>query len=782
MKLSVLKVKFFVLSTIFNGFWGFTTFAQIGVSFPTNRLVFQRNNENFGFVNILGNYTQSIDKIEAKLTPIIAGQGTATDWSLVQENPKAGYFVGKIKGQGGWYKLEIRAIKKNIVLQTISVEKVGIGEVFIALGQSNAHGISNYGAKGAIDDRVNAINFKNTDVLNSLPENLNFVQLSDNVNVAPQGDGPWCYGELGDRLVRRLNVPVAFFNEGLLLVSVINWRESAEGSPTFNFVLDVGGRFQLPKGLPYVNLKNTLHYYASLMGVRSLLWIQGETDNSPNRLTASVYSANLQRVIDISRNDFDENLTWMVARTSLTYLAPSNPEIIGGQNNIINKAGNNVFAGPFTDNLQVPRFDNVHFQNVPGNMGISLLAEHWDKSLDDNFFQNSKPILAKSIVEPEILCDVNNQVLLKIPEGFKSYEWSNNAKTNQITVGKGTFSVLVKDNKGNKYLVPTINTDFVYPKEKPIISSSQGLEFCNDGIDKVELMANGQEFKSFRWSSGESTTKISVNITSNFTVKGINSLGCISAESDRVSVKANPIPAKPQIIVSPANAVCEGQTITLSIDTNDKILWSNKDTTKTISINKIGNYEFSAIVTNAIGCVSQPSSIQKLIISTIPKQPSIQQVGVFSLQATNGDFITNDQFEWKKENLFFTKTTLPILRNLQTGNYQVSTLRTYKLIDNQELTCRSIISGIIVFHTSNNSIIFYPNPATETIYLETKEVIRNVEVKFYTVLGKQVYQFRLDNTSERREIDVRSLEKGIYIVKINGDGFEESKRLIIQSK
>ena len=857
-KLSVLKVKFFVLSAIFIGFFGFTTFAQIGVSFPTNRLVFQRNNENFGFVNILGNYTQAIDKIEAKLTPIIAGQGTATDWSLVQENPKAGYFAGKIKGQGGWYKLEIRAIKNNIVLQTINVEKVGIGEVFIALGQSNAQGIPNYGAKGATDDRVNAINFKNNDVLDPLPENLNFVQLSDNVNVAPQGDGPWCYGELGDRLVKRLNVPVAFFNEGLLLVSVINWRESAEGSPTFNFVLDVGGRFQLPKGLPYVNLKNTLHYYASLMGVRSLLWIQGETDNSPNRLTASVYSTNLQRVIDISRNDFDENLTWMVARTSLTYLAPSNPEIIGGQNSVINKAGNNVFAGPFTDNLQVPRFDNVHFQNVPGNMGISLLAEHWDKSLDDNFFQNSKPILAKSIVEPEILCDVNNQVSLKIPDGFKSYEWSNNAKTNQITVGKGTFSVSVKDNKGNKYLVPNVNTDFVYPKEKPVISSTQGLEFCNDGINKVELVANGQEFNSFRWSSGETTAKILVNVASNFTVKGINSLGCVSAESDRVSVKANPIPAKPQIIVSPVNAVCEGQNITLSInnndkilwnnndttkiikidkignyafsakarnnfgcfsvasdealvriisnpippkitvspanavcegqnitlliDTNDKILWSNKDTTKTILINKIGNYEFSAKVTNAIGCVSQSSSVQKLIISTIPKQPNIQQVGLFSLQATNGDFIANDQFEWKKENLFFSKTTLPTLRNLQTGNYQVSTLRTYKLIDNQELTCRSKASETILFQTSNSSIILYPNPATEIIYLETKEVIQNVEVKFYTFLGKQVYKLSLGDTSERREIDVRSLEKGVYIVKINGDGFEESKRLIIQSK
>jgi Secretion system C-terminal sorting domain len=61
-------------------------------------------------------------------------------------------------------------------------------------------------------------------------------------------------------------------------------------------------------------------------------------------------------------------------------------------------------------------------------------------------------------------------------------------------------------------------------------------------------------------------------------------------------------------------------------------------------------------------------------------------------------------------------------------------------------------------------------------------VIRNLEVKFYTLSGKQVFNFRLDDTSERKEIDVRSLEKGTYIVSVKGDGFEESKRLIIQSK
>lgn len=758
----------------------FEVLAQISISFPTNRIVFQRNNDNIGFVNIIGNYSEEIDKIEAKLTPIVAGQGVETDWTLVQDKPKAGYFTGKIQGQGGWYRLDIRAIKNNNTIKTINVEKVGIGEVFIALGQSNAQGIPNYGAKGATDDRVNAINFQNSNVLDPLPENLNFVQLSENVNVAPQGDGPWCYGELGDRLVRRLNVPVAFFNEGLLLVSVINWRESAEGKPTFNFVLDVGGRFQLPNGLPYVNLKNTLHYYGALMGVRSLLWIQGETDNSPNRLSADAYSTNLQRVIDISRNDFDENLTWMVARTSVTYLAPSNPEIIGGQNRVINTAGNNVFAGPFTDNLQIPRIDNVHFQNVPGNMGISLLAENWDKSLNDNFFKNSRPILAKSIIEPEIACDINNQVNIKLPEGLKSYEWSNNAKTNQITVDKGTFTVTVKDPKGNKLLVPSINTNLIFPSQKPVITADKSLEFCTDGSNKVELTANISGAKSYIWSSGESTQKISVSNTGEFTVKTKNELGCVSEISEIVRAKANPIPPQPKIVVSPANNVCFGNRITLSIDTNDKIVWSNASNSKSIALDTVGNYSFSVRTINNTGCESPVSMVENLSISPTPKQPTLSQIGLFNINISSLDFIINDQFEWKKDNTVFLKTTSQNLKISQDGSYQASVVRTYKTPNNQTITCPSTASNILIFKLSNSIVSVYPNPASDLIYIDTKETIKNLEVTIYNLIGKQVLKFRADDTSERKEIDLKNLEKGSYIIRVKGDDYEDSSRLIIQ--
>jgi hypothetical protein len=614
--LKVVKRKYIL------AFYGFlftiNAFAQISLSFPTNRIVFQRNNDNIGFINIMGEYAQSVDKIEARLIPVQQGWGTALDWTTVQDRPRAGYFSGRIGAVGGWYIMEVRALKDGAVIQTITIDRVGVGEVFVALGQSNAEGLPGSGALGASDDRVNVVNYRNTLDLDPLPENLNFVHLDAETDIAPIGSSAWCYGELGDRLARKLNVPVMFFNAGLLGVSVINWRESAEGKPTTNIFNQV-----LPNGLPYSNLRNTLHYYGSLLGVRSLLWIQGETDNHPKHLTAEVYASELMRLIDIARAQFSGDLSWVVARTSITYQYPSNPEIIGGQNRVIDRPGYNVFPGPYTDDLQPNRPDFVHFKNAgPGNMGLSILAENWDKYLDDNFFRNSKPVMARSAVDINLSCNPDNLSTLTLPDGLTNYSWSNGANTNQIIVDKGVYSAKVRDQQGNQLLAPTVNTNFIYPTTKPQITHEGDLEFCVNVKSSINLKANGDEFSNFQWSTGARTSEISIDSSGRFAVKGYNEFSCASEVSDSIAVKINPAPAKPGIAISPDASVCVGTSIQLSVNSNETLLWNNNSTTPNISVDSVGVYNFSVRATNAFGC-SEKSDTVNVRINPLPAKPHI---------------------------------------------------------------------------------------------------------------------------------------------------------------
>jgi hypothetical protein len=140
--------------------------GQITITYPSNRVVFQRDNSNQASVTIAGYFSGCIDRVEARFVPRAMGQGTAFPagggWAVVQNNPRSGNYYGSMTVTGGWYKLEVRAVLDNAEAAYTSVERVGVGEVFLVAGQSNATGGDEHpNGPGATDDRVSSINFQN---------------------------------------------------------------------------------------------------------------------------------------------------------------------------------------------------------------------------------------------------------------------------------------------------------------------------------------------------------------------------------------------------------------------------------------------------------------------------------------------------------------------------------------------------------------------------------------------------------------------------------------------
>jgi hypothetical protein len=88
-----------------------------------------------------------------------------------------------------------------------------------------------------------------------------------------------------------------------------------------------------------------------------------------------------------------------------------------------------------------------------------------------------------------------------------------------------------------------------------------------------------------------------------------------------------------------------------------------------------------------------------------------------------------------------------------------------------------------IWNTSVNSIknesefVIYPNPANNFIQLKYNgKTLSNVEVKIFDILGKIVFAKNVNLTqSDEQTIDFSSLPKGIYIVKISGNDFTNSK-------
>ena len=353
----------------------------ITVNSPVSRMVFQRGGDNFATVPVRGSVQGQTNRVKGRLVARQGGQTTHWREGTVQD----GAFQLNIPAAGGFYDLELIALAGTTELERQRRERIGVGEVFVVTGQSNNFGILGQGLP-ASDDRVSVVNQWQVNS-NDFDENALPMAFSQ------AGPGTYCgplnplfiWGGLGDRLVAKLGVPVLFLGVSQPGSSTKNWREAAQG------IDRVSGR-DWYNNTPYRPLRVTLQRYASQLGIRGILWHQGESDN--NYQTTDGYVDNMRILIAKTREDSKfSNLSWMIARVTY-YPYPGHevdPGIIAGQDRVINEISN-CFPGPSTDEFIGPTYrqsNQIHFADY----AYPFLADLWSQSLSNEYFQRSQPSL-----------------------------------------------------------------------------------------------------------------------------------------------------------------------------------------------------------------------------------------------------------------------------------------------------------------------------------------------------------------------------------------------------
>ncbi|RYU94803.1 NPCBM/NEW2 domain-containing protein [Emticicia agri] len=457
-----------------------TANAQISITFPMEKAVFQRNQNNLATLSIAGSFPAniSISYVQARLINPY-NEGIVIDWTTIQNSPSGGVFNGNLSGvPAGWYRLELRSFSGGNISGTATLNRVGVGEVFLIAGQSNAQGLEGI-ATGAGDERVvahNELTWYDSNAGqcdNKFPSYPAFTQLSDGY-ISKTGYSAWCYGRLGDLLTSRLGIPVAFFNAAATSTSSINWKESSLGQPTANHYNPNQSTFCNQLGVPYSGLKRIMNYYASVFGVRAILWHHGETDNFINTL-GSEYHTNVNDVINKSRNDFGSTIPWVISKATLFNYSDTQADIKVAQQNLGGNNGNKIFPGPDTDVLNASyRQDDVHFNHS----GVVELANLWETALDQNFFNNATPIPAK-ILPTVSVSQVNSEFQLTAPGGYVAYKWVRldignadyedpaESTAQMISRTSGTYRCYLTDNQGNITFT------------QPVICGCSGAISCN---------------------------------------------------------------------------------------------------------------------------------------------------------------------------------------------------------------------------------------------------------------------------------------------------------------
>lgn len=603
--------------------------AQIQVTFPTTRAVFQRNNANQATVRVAGLYTTAVNRIEAKLTAL--NGGTSFDWRTIQSNPTGGSFLGELTGvTGGWYRLEVRGLLNDQIVGASTVEPVGVGEVFIIAGQSNAQGARPTGLP-ANDDRVNAAIVGAQNESAADPSYPVFGKVDNNVVIAPRGNGPYYWGRLGDLLVQRLGVPVMYFNVGWAATTVKNWRESAETGTTSNIYSGV----PLPPGMPWANFKQATQFYTNVYGMRAVLWHQGEADNQVDTPTDQ-YANDLLWLINRIRQETGKNIPWVVSRTTydnnLEFLGRTiNSKIIAGQNAVINPNGG-IFPGPTTDEFgaaTVDRIDNTHFTDT----GLAKVAVQWSNFLNDNFFSSSQPIAPAPLVTISAGCPGNNQVTYSTNGQFSSVVWEAINDQGQgisteggpsITKGAGPnrYRAKVRDALGN-----VSYTGAVRVSNPPSVVASGPTTFCEGG--SVNLTASAENNISFV--NAQSNAVVGTNRTlsatssGNYFVRYRDVSGC-DFNSQTVNVQVNANPAAPVIANDRPTTFCDGDNTNLraAVD-NVRYNWNTGETTQSINVRRAGAYQLT--VTNSNGCTSPQSNAVNVVVNPNPPTPTVSSNG-----------------------------------------------------------------------------------------------------------------------------------------------------------
>jgi hypothetical protein len=714
----------------------------ISVTYPSSRAVFQRDNDNTSTIYLSGSYYQPIDSLQARLIPEVNGQGISTPWVTVRRSPQGGVFQGAIRGTGGWYRLEVQAFQAGRVVAQDVVRRVGIGEVFVITGQSNAQGLNDpsgayvpgnnsYGAVGADDDRVNCVSYNNIEASSLAdPPAPVFEQLSAATIIGPRGITAWCWGRLGDLIARQYNVPVLFMNTAWGATTIKNWVESANNQRTCNIY---NSSVCFPEGMPYANLRIALRYYASLQGLRAILWHQGETDNIPLRVGRDEYRNLMQQLINRTRQDTDRYPAWVLARASRTGIAEEgcrvackgdvacenrcptttfvSDAITGAQTDIVGTFGNNVYPGPFTDNVQPNRPDRVHFSG----QGLLDLANAWYQSMSPTFFSGSLPLLPQAQPTLTVECAGNNALTIRASSTFpiQSYIWSNGQTGSSITVNQaGQYQVKVKNPAGNTFLSPTVDV------RTPVAPTTPTVSLARSGTSVAD---NQQQ-------------------------------------------------------------VCADSVLTLvaNVGTQSTAQWSNGVAGTTLRVGNVGTYSVRAI--NTYGCQSAQSSGINLTVRPRLATPSIEQVGIYSLQATLPGFPNNERFDWRRGTVFLNNQDGPVAKVVQSGTYTARAKAVFTLPNSNALTCFSNFSNEVVFTTSElvDGVSVYPNPSVNGfIAVETLEDLQDADLTIHSLTGQLLYSEKVPSFSTRRLIPVAGFASGQYIVRIKSATTTVSRRVFI---
>lgn len=693
-------------------------FPQITVDYPYNNQVLQRDKTNFAEVSFLGKLPANSSKVEYKLIQILDSKELNSDWKVLDSVAIGGFYQGKLTLKGGWYKFKVRTFSNGIPSDSATLNRFGVGEVFIIAGQSNAQGVEREAFNsGTTNEMVISANFSNnatptaTDDFSYIgPNGKNFpldkfeVIKSSSI-IGPLGINNFFWPKLGETIVANLKVPVCFFNVAWSGTSIRNWAESSRGIASKNPWIDA----YYPAGFPFDNLQQVLKKYSGVNGVRAVLWQIGETDNV-QQMSTNDFVRYFKEVSSAVSSVSGLSIPFLLAQS--TYIRnydggsscgplADNSKIVAAYNELFNYNSNLFLPGVNSDLIEVPRLavpylGCTHFSPNAFND----LANGWYAKLQVLFSGAGLPVSPLSFPILDKFC--------------------SNSNVNVYRLGADSFDILNSNNE--------------------IVGAQNSL------YDNL----SGKTF----------TIKYKKN---NF----------IEFQSPIINSNNFPIPAQVSITANGNLNFCNGNQVELKNSGSSLVYWNNGAVGSSIFVTKTG--EYSAVSKNQFACQSAPSNLLKVTVFENPATPQITLNSPYVLYG--GLKLFDIDYHWQNSSGDLQKSDT-YLRVNQTGTYKLYASKTY----NSSLTCNSAPAIFNYTLPNDAGLSAFPNPvfSDDLVKIESISDLTNANYQLVDYSGRIVKEGKI-TSDQTYNLALTNLASGKYIISVStADQKTYSKQIVVQ--
>lgn len=214
----------------------------------------------------------------------------------------------------------------------------------------------------------------------------------------------------------------------------------------------------------------------------------------------------------------------------------------------------------------------------------------------DNIVVNFETVPMPNLGPDTIVCEGNAYLLNGFATGAATFQWSTGATSANLSVDtSGTYTVTAFSPigcSGSDDVTITVEA-------LPMPNLGADTTLCDGAMLTLDATATGAA--TYAWSSGATTSSITVDSANTYTVTATTANGC--SNSDNITVNYSTISVD---LGADTIDITAGQVVTLDAGvTGVTYLWSTNETTQTIVVSATGTY--SVTVTDAFGCTASSS-------------------------------------------------------------------------------------------------------------------------------------------------------------------------------